>query len=99
MAKKRGRTVSIDRMMKQVSQLDATRAVLIKQIRQTFDASLRAIGDTVHMAGEGTGFAAGVRGPGRPAKARKRRKMSAKARKAISDAQKKRWAAQRAGKK
>ena len=92
----RGRAVSIDRMMKQVSQLDAKRAALIKKIRQTFDSSLKAVGDTVHMAGEGTGFAAGVRGP---AKVRKRRKMSAKARKAISDAQKKRWAAQKAGKK
>ena len=32
-------------------------------------------------------------------KVRKRRKMSAKARKAISDAQKARWAKQKAGKK
>ena len=45
------------------------------------------------------------RGPGRPRKnaaaaaPKKRRKMSAKARKAISDAQKKRWAAQKAGAK
>jgi hypothetical protein len=40
--------------------------------------------------------------PGRtrkPAAVRTRRKMSAKARKAISDAQKKRWAAQKATKK
>ena len=34
-----------------------------------------------------------------PAAPRKRRKMSAKARKAISDAQKARWAKQKAGKK
>ena len=93
---KRGRAVSIDRMMKEVTQLDARRAALIKRIRQTLDASLKAVGDTVHMAGEGTGFAAGVRGP---ARARRKRTMSAKARKAISDAQKKRWATQKAGKK
>jgi len=75
-------------MIKQVSQLDTQRAALVKRIRQTFDASLKAVGHSVHMAGEGTGFAAGMRGP---AKARKRRKLSAKARKAISDAQKRRW--------
>jgi hypothetical protein len=38
---------------------------------------------------------ASANGPGRP----KRRKMSAKARKAISDAQKRRWAAQKAAEK
>ena len=42
----------------------------------------------------------GKRGPGRPKGGpKKKRTMSAKARKAISDAQKKRWAAQRAGEK
>ena len=35
------------------------------------------------------------RKPGRPARTRKRRKMSAAARKKISDAQKKRWAAKK----
>ncbi len=41
------------------------------------------------------------RGPGRPKAAgvKKRRKMSAAARKAISEAQKARWAKQKAGKK
>jgi hypothetical protein len=40
------------------------------------------------------------RGPGRPAgSGRKRRTMSAEARKAISEAQKKRWAAQKAAEK
>jgi hypothetical protein len=37
----------------------------------------------------------GKRGPGRP----RRRRLSAKARKAISDAQKKRWAAKKAAEK
>lgn len=39
------------------------------------------------------------RGPGRPKGSRKRRKMSAAARARISAAQRKRWAAQKAGEK
>jgi hypothetical protein len=84
-------------MMKRVSQLDAERAALIKQISRAFDATLKAVGDAVHMGGEGTGFAAGVRGPGRAARVRRRPKVSAIARKAISGGQKKRRAKRKAG--
>ena len=102
---KRGRAISIDRLVKEVSQLDAQRKALVARIRQAVESTLNSVETSIQLAGEGTGFAAGVRGPrkpGRPAgstnaaPARKRRKMSAKARKAISDAQKKRWAAQKA---
>jgi hypothetical protein len=63
-------------------------------------AALTALGSNLPYIITGRG-----RKPGRPAKVqaaaapRKRRRLSAKARKAISDAQKKRWAAQRAGAK
>ena len=47
------------------------------------------------------GMPSGRRGPGRPKNSGKKtlRKMSAQARKAISDAQRARWAKQKAGKK
>jgi hypothetical protein len=60
-------------------------------------AALTALGSNLPYIITGRG-----RKPGRPAKTqtaaarRKRRRLSAKARKAISDAQKKRWAKQRA---
>jgi hypothetical protein len=63
-------------------------------------AALTALGSNLPYIITGRG-----RKPGRAAKTqadtapRKRRRLSAKARKAISDAQKKRWAAQRAGAK
>ena len=53
-------------------------------------------------AGSGRGPGRPRRGPGRlagPGPGRKRRTMSAEARKAISEAQKKRWAAQKAAEK
>jgi hypothetical protein len=62
-------------------------------------ASLTGVGAAT---GRGPGRPAGRRGPGRPkgtGQKRGRRKMSAAARKAISDAQKARWAKQKAGKK
>jgi hypothetical protein len=63
-------------------------------------ASLTAGGGTGAKRGRPAGT--GKRGAGRPkgsGKKRGRRKMSAAARKAISDAQKARWAKQKAGKK
>ncbi len=74
---------------------------LAKQLSGIRDA-LTALGSNIPYIVTGRG-----RKPGRPAKnqaapaaaPRKRRRLSAKARKAISVAQKKRWAAQRAAKK
>ena len=103
---KRGRAVSIDSLLKQVKQLEASREALVARIKAAVSAVLRDGEASIRLAGQGAGFVAGVRGPGRPAGsknvapvARKKRKMSAAARKAISDAQKKRWAKQKAAEK
>jgi hypothetical protein len=95
---RRGRAVSIDGLVKQVNRLDAQRKALVARIRRVVDATLSTVEESVQLAGEGTGFVAGVRGPGKAVK-RVRRKMSAAARKAISDAQKRRWAKQKAAAK
>jgi hypothetical protein len=76
--------------------------------RQNIAKQLAGIRDTSadllqQLAGRGARVAAAVRRGRRrgrpPGKPRGRRKMSAKARKAISDAQKRRWAAQKAAEK
>ena len=68
---------------------------LEKQLARVRSAIASLAGGTPHR-----GRSAGRRGPGRPkGSGRKRRKMSAKARAAISAAQKARWAKQKAGKK
>ncbi len=75
------------------------RAHIVKQLAAVRDTASKLLRELGH---EAAGMArrprpAGKRGPGRPkGAARPRRKLSAKARKAISDAQKKRWAAQKA---
>jgi hypothetical protein len=78
------------------------RAHIVKQltaVRDTASKLLRDLGhEAAHIARRGR--PAGKRGPGRPQReAKPRRKLSARARKAISDAQKKRWAAHRAAAK
>jgi hypothetical protein len=76
-----------------VGALRRTEAELTAQL-----ASVRSA--ITSLGGGAVGRPAGKRGPGRPAgngTKKKRRKMSAKARAAISAAQKKRWAAQKAG--
>jgi hypothetical protein len=83
-----------------VSGLRRAEATLEKQLQSVRGAiaSLTAGGGT----GAKRGRPASRRGHGRPkggGKKRGRRKMSAAARKAISDAQKKRWAKQKAEKK
>lgn len=60
-------------------------------------AELQAEIDSIRGAFPGAGGAKRGRKPGRPA-GRKRRRLSKAARKAISDAQKKRWAAVKAAK-
>ena len=75
---------------------------VLSDIRDTASKLLNDLGTQAQAVGRG--YVRGRRGPGRPPKniaannaaPRKRRRLSAKARKAISDAQKARWARQRA---
>jgi hypothetical protein len=82
------------------------RKAIVHQLTQLRDEASKLLTDLGHQAqsivrrGRPAGSkAASKRGPGRPAGTRKRRKMSAKARAAISAAQKARWAKQKAGEK
>ena len=96
---KRKRTFSLDTLVAELSELDARRKTIVKQL----SAAIRSV------AGEGGAMIASL-GPAvrrrrvaatknaTPKRGRKR-KMSAAARKRISEAQKKRWATQKAGKK
>jgi hypothetical protein len=65
----------------------------LEEVRSEIAAILRTFPDLAKSTG-----ARHASSTARAPKARKRRKLSAAARKAISDAQKKRWAAQRAKK-
>jgi hypothetical protein len=112
LAKRRGRPPgsgrkagSLDGLVAELRQLDERRKGIVAQIRDTTNQLLSGL-----SAPEGWESSGRKRGrpPGRPVAAtsadagggtRKRRKMSAKARKAISDAQKKRWAKQKAAAK
>ena len=78
----------------------------LSEIRDTASKLLTDLGHEAQKAFRGGRPAGGEtpgtpkRGPGRPAgSGKKKRTMSVEARKAISDAQKKRWAAQKAGQK
>jgi hypothetical protein len=85
------------------------RQQIVKSLTELRDTASKLLADLGHEAERvvsrgrraGRRFTeAARRGPGRPAgSGRKKRTMSAKARKAISDAQKKRWAAQKAAAK
>jgi hypothetical protein len=99
MAKRRGRTISLDSLVATLSELDKQRKVITDQLR----AAVRSV-----MSGVPSPFSVGTgRKRGRPAGsktvktkgARKRRKMSAAARAKISAAQKKRWAKKKGDKK
>ena len=80
----------------------------LTELRDKATQLLERLGETPALAGRRRGRPAGStnkaagaakRGPGRPPAApRKKRTLSAAARKAISDAQKKRWAKQRKAK-
>ena len=83
------------------------RRTIVKNLTELRDTATKLLSDLGHQAERiarrgrpaGSRNAAPVkRGPGRPAGSgrKKKRKMSAAARKAISDAQKRRWAAQKA---
>jgi hypothetical protein len=96
---KRKRTFSLDSLVAELSDLDARRKTVVNQL----NAAIRS------LAGGGgalvASFSPALR-RGRPAgtktvrrKAGRKRKMSAAARQKISDAQKKRWAQQKSGKK
>jgi ribosomal protein S5 len=86
------------------------RQTIVKSLTELRDTASKLLTDLGHQAERMArrGRLAGSRtlgvvkrGPGRPAGSgkKKKRKMSAAARKAISDAQKKRWAAQKAAAK
>jgi hypothetical protein len=79
-------------------ELKAELAQLVKHFpdlsRYTGGGGARGTSSTVRR---GRAATAAANADGDKAPTRKRRKLSAKARKAISDAQKKRWAAQKAG--
>jgi hypothetical protein len=87
---KRKRTFSLDTLVAELSELDARRKTIVNQL----SAAIRSV------AGEGRAMVASL-GPRRrraasakhaPVKRGRKRKMSAAARKRISEAQKKRWA-------
>lgn len=89
---KRGRAVSIDRLVRQLNQLDSKREKLKAAIRTALNALLDdARGDGVSAAPKAVDRPADATQPTR----RRRPKMSAAGRKAISDAQKRRWAKQK----
>jgi hypothetical protein len=86
------------------------RQTIVKSLTELRDTATKLLTDLGYEAGRvirrgrpAGGRPAGTakRGPGRPAGSgrKKKRKMSAAARKAISDAQKRRWAAQKAAAK
>jgi hypothetical protein len=79
------------------------RAAIVKNLTDLRDTATRLLSDLGHEAQRtvGRARAAGTgRKPGRPAgSGKKKRTMSADARRRISEAQKKRWAAQKAGDK
>jgi len=99
MAKRRGRALSIDGMMAELSLIDAKRKELVASIRSAVSAL---------VDGAPSPLSTGRR-KGRPSATRKtagvsarrgsRRKMSAAQRRAVSQRMKKYWAARRAAKK
>lgn len=94
---KRRRTFSLDTLMAELSQLDSRRKQVVASIQNAVSSVLGGV-PSPFSVGPKRGRRAGSKNVA-PKGARKRRKMSAAARAKISAAQKKRWAAQRAGKK
>ena len=94
---KRKQTLSLDTLASELRNLDARRKTLINQL----SSAIRSL-----AGGEALLMPWAPSRRGRPAgrialkrKGARKRKMSAAARKKISEAQRKRWAAQKAGKK
>ena len=88
---KRGRAVSIDRLVRQLHQLDSQRKQLTARIQQAVGSLLVAGGERLMPADRRSVDDSGVKAAHGRRRGRKRT-MSAAARKAISEAQKKRWA-------
>ena len=78
---------------KHLTDIRDTASSLLNQLGQQADTAVRRVRHTRPSDGTARDVAP------QPMTKRKRRKMSARARKAISDAQKRRWAAQRASEK
>jgi hypothetical protein len=99
MAKRRARRArsgfSIDGLMAQLSNLDTQRRAIVAQIQHAVSSLVGGGSEAPRRRGR----PAGSKNTATTAAPKKRRKMSAKARKAISDAQKKRWAKQKAAAK
>ena len=97
MAKRKQTTFSLDTLVSELRNLDARRKTLINQL----SGAIRSLsgGEALLMpsAPSRRGRTAGTTVAKR--KGSRKRKMSAAARKRISEAQKKRWATQKAGKK
>jgi hypothetical protein len=89
---KRGRAVSIDRLLKQLKKLDSQREALTATIRRTVGTMLESRSKGARAA---VTAAAGDSNQTAEPRRRRKRTMSAAARKAISEAQKRRWAKQK----
>ena len=100
MARRRRRGFSVDGLLATLADLDKQRHVITEQIKARLNTALSGVSAPFSLASPATRRG---RPPGSKNVAikgtRKRRKMSAAARKRISDAQKKRWAAQKAAKR
>ena len=89
---KRKRTFSLDTLVAELSELDARRKTIVNQL----SAAIRSVAGEVRALVASLGpavrrrRAATAKNP--PVKRGRKRKMSAAARKRMSDAQKKRWA-------
>jgi hypothetical protein len=94
---KRGRGISLDGLVSRLSQIDAERRAILAQLQGALASTLRTV-EGVAGIGPKRGRPPGSKNNTAGAK-KGRRKMSAAARKAISDAQKKRWAKQKAASK
>jgi hypothetical protein len=95
---KRKPTFSLDTLVSELRDLDARRKTLISQLSR----AIRSLAGGEALTMPASDQRRGRRPAGTAAIRRKgprRRKMSAAARKAISEAQKKRWAAQKSRKK
>jgi hypothetical protein len=97
LAKRRGRTLSLDTLMAELSALDSRRKQVVASIQNAVSSIVGGVTSPFSL-GRKRGRPAGTKNI-RTKGTRKRRKMSAAARAKISAAQKKRWAAQKASKK
>ena len=98
MAKRRGRQVSIDRLLATLRDLDRQRVEVTNRLKSALNTALSGVPSPFSPLSTASGTRRGrPTGSTKTRETRKRRKMSAAARAKISAAQKKRWAAQKAG--